>query len=632
MPVCFRLSRIPRGVLAGCLLLSGAALSAQNNPPANSTPAPGAAELRRFFEAEAPRLIEKYHAVGLVVAVFDRNSMRYAQGFGYADLETQRAINPAHTLFRAGSISKLFTWTAVMQLVELGKLDLDRDVNAYLDFQLPEGPGGTITLRHLMNHTPGFEDRLIGLFYKDPARLGDLRQAVATNIPKRIRAPGEEVAYSNYGVMLAGYIVERVSGLSFDDYVESRIFAPLRMQNATFRQPLPEKFQTQAAVGYALEGELQKAQAFELVNGAPAGALSISAGDMARFLQSHMRAGAGLLRPQTAARMHRQSNSLQPGFNGMAHGFIELSINGHHVVGHGGDTIYFHSLAGMIENDLGFFFSTNSASGAAAIAELYRVFMNRFFPGPTGEQAARAYTASTDLSAYSGNYHATRRSESDLTKLFSLFMMVQVDEADEGGLWIANPLTADRARYLPTGPGLFQRIDGGERVLFFASADDTVDSLMLEQAPVMTFRQAPFYEGIYFALLAPNLSALVLLIALFARPTGFLALLPRYRAALSGEMLHALAASMTLSLSVLVYFVSVALSLGPDMIFDGAPSVWPFLIPYLSLISAAVCSGFAFRSWQKRWWGLSGRILYSSAPMAGMLLFFFLYQWHLVMR
>lgn len=619
--------RKPLAFLLCVLIAPAAPLAAQNE-----TPAASAENLAAFFASEVPPLMEKHRVVGLAVSVADPSSLRYARGFGSAQLAENRAVDPQRTLFRAGSISKLFTWTAVMQLVEQGKLDLDRDVNEYLDFQLPDGPGGPITMRHLMNHTPGFEDRLIGLFYKDPARLGSLREAVASHIPRRVLPPGQEVSYSNYGVMLAGYIVERLSGMPYDDYVESRVFAPLHMENASFRQPLPARFASEAATGYAIEDMAQQPQLFELVNGAPAGALSISATDMARFLQSHMRAGAGLLRPQTAARMHRQSNSLQPGFNGMAHGFIELSINGHHVIGHGGDTIYFHSLAGIIEGRLGFFFSTNSASGAAAIAEMYRVFMNRFFPGQTGEQAAQAYTVSTDLSAYSGNYHATRRSESDLTKLFSLFMLVQVEEAEEGGLWIANPLTADRSRYLPVGAGLFQRIDGGERVLFFASAGEKIDSLMIEQAPVMTFRKAPFHESVYFALLAPNLSALILLIAMFARPTGCLALLPRYRAALSGEMLHALAASMTLSLSVLVYFVSVALSLGPDMIFDGAPSVWPFLIPYLSLISAAVCSGFAFRSWQKRWWGLSGRILYSSAPMAGMLLFFFLYQWHLVMR
>jgi CubicO group peptidase (beta-lactamase class C family) len=136
-------------------------------------------------------------------------------------------VDPEKTTFLLGSLSKVFTWTAVMQLVEQGQLDLDADVNRYLDFRIPDTFPAPITLRDPMDHTSGFEDRKFGQLSPGPSPSAPLGTWVKGNLPARILPPGRFSAYGNYNAALAGYVVERVSDLRFDDYVDQRILAPL---------------------------------------------------------------------------------------------------------------------------------------------------------------------------------------------------------------------------------------------------------------------------------------------------------------------------------------------------------------------------------------------------------------------
>ena len=160
-----------------------------------------------------------------------------ARGYGYADVATKQPVDPYRTVFRPGSVSKLFTWTAVMQLVEAGKLDLDRDVNEYLDFKIPPTFGKPITLRNLMTHTAGFEDHWETCTLNAPMRCCPTAEALKSSIPKRIFPPGEIIAYSNYGAGLASYIGLRASGKPFAQYVLEHIFAPLTMTHSSMEQP-----------------------------------------------------------------------------------------------------------------------------------------------------------------------------------------------------------------------------------------------------------------------------------------------------------------------------------------------------------------------------------------------------------
>ncbi len=209
------------------------------------------AELETFLDSVLTAQLEEEHVAGAVVAVVKDGRLFFSKGYGYADVEHGIPVDPQTTLFRIASITKLFTWTAVMQLVEQDRLDLNADVNTYLDFRIPATLGdgdeddedasrlAPITLAHLLTHTPGFEDRVFETVVEDSADLMPLGEWLASHIPTRVRPPGELTAYSNYGTALAGYIVERVSGLPYEQYVAQNILAPLGMTHTTAQRPLP---------------------------------------------------------------------------------------------------------------------------------------------------------------------------------------------------------------------------------------------------------------------------------------------------------------------------------------------------------------------------------------------------------
>ena len=227
-------------------------------PPAVATPAGhvlDATDVNAWLDGYLPYAISSSDIAGAVIVVVKDGQVLTSRGFGYADVATKRAVDPDATQFRPGSVSKLFAWTAVMQLLEAGKVDLDADINRYLDFKIAPRDGKPVTLRNLMTHTPGFEETGKHLFVPDVADLPELGYALKRWVPERMHPSGEVPAYSNYGAALAGYIVQRVSGEPFSDYVERHIFKPLGMAHSTLVQPLPAAFEATMSKGYSRASE-----------------------------------------------------------------------------------------------------------------------------------------------------------------------------------------------------------------------------------------------------------------------------------------------------------------------------------------------------------------------------------------
>ena len=255
-----RLTAILSALVGSVLLLAGPGASqapakAPTPPPAPTVPPAtahtlDAADVNAWLDGYIPYAIHSGDIAGAVVVVVKDGQILTERGYGYADVKAEKPVDPKTTLFRPGSVSKLFTWTAVMQQVEAGKIDLDADVNKYLDFKIPERNGKPITMRNLMTHTPGFEEAIKHLFVQDKTRFKKLGPYLKIWTPNRIYDAGEQAAYSNYGAALAGYIVERVSGEPFDDYVAHHIFQPLGMTHSTFDQPLPANLAPDMAKGY----------------------------------------------------------------------------------------------------------------------------------------------------------------------------------------------------------------------------------------------------------------------------------------------------------------------------------------------------------------------------------------------
>ncbi|MEM8533367.1 MAG: serine hydrolase domain-containing protein [Chloroflexota bacterium] len=408
-----------------------------------STPELTTDDVTDWLDGYIPYALADGDIAGAVVTVVQDDTIVANRGYGFADLAQREPVDSETTLFRIASISKLFTATAVMQLVEQGQLDLDQNVNAYLDFELPM-PLGEITLEHLLTHTPGFEEVLRGLILADADEPATLRDYLVNNIPSQVFPPGEVPAYSNYGSALAGYIVERVSGEAFEDYIDQHIFAPLGMDYSTFRQPLPEELAPYMSHGYRSLSDGHP-QPFEIVSGAPAGSLSASGVDMAQFMIAHLNEGAGLLQPETTRLMHEYEmpNAEVQQLNNMVLGFRQQERKGLNIIGHGGTTFLFRSELFLVpEKNVGVFISMNSpgigTSNVMIREHLLDAFMDRYFPVEEAPPVPLP-TAYEHGQVVAGTYEVSHRSATNAIAALAIMTQYQVSVSDEGTLHLTSP-------------------------------------------------------------------------------------------------------------------------------------------------------------------------------------------------
>ena len=453
-----------------------AMLAAQTPPtapaPGRLAPALDARDLESFLDGLVPIELERGDLAGAVISVVKGGKLLLAKGYGYSDVARQTPVSPDSTLFRVASISKLFTATAVMQLVEQGKLDLDRDVDDYLDFTIPRRFPGKITLRNLLTHTAGFEERFKELPH-DSGQGVPLRDDVARQIPPQMYRPGTVTSYSNYGADLAGYIVERTSGVPFADYIRLHILEPLGMTHSSIAEPLPPALRAHVSENYELASEAAKP--FEVLQGEPSGNMSATAVDMARFAIAHLQLGRygdqRILGEAATRSMATTQFRTHPLVNGMGLGFFEESRNGHRIIGHGGDLSYFHShLSLLMDEGVGFFISVNSAgsSGFYGIREAVRdAFLDRYFPRKAPIEPI-AGDAAVEAQRVAGPYQLSRRRESGLSRAMSLLLDVSVKANPDHSIEI--PLLTGPSRkpirWYPIGNLVFRTAHGSERVGF----------------------------------------------------------------------------------------------------------------------------------------------------------------------
>jgi CubicO group peptidase (beta-lactamase class C family) len=328
-------------------------------------------ELAAFIDGLMTAYLRDKKIAGATVSVVRDTTVLFATGYGWADFDKRTPVDAALRLFRVGSITKTFTWTAVMQLVEQGKLDLDRDINSYLDFRIPATYAEPITLAHVLTHTAGFEEGSRDLFATDSARITPLGTWLPAHMPQRVRPPGVHSSYSNWATAVAGYIVERAAGMPYDDYVDRFLFEPLGMRQATTRQPLPAALAPHLSRGYRVAAGRWESKPFELISGAwPADSLSASATDMAAWMIAHLNRGLyprrRILADSTAVRMQTRIQGYDPRLPGYAHGFYEQSPVAPRAIGHGGNTQRFHSdMALLPDEKVGLFVSFNTDAGSA---------------------------------------------------------------------------------------------------------------------------------------------------------------------------------------------------------------------------------------------------------------------------
>ncbi len=453
------------------------------------------ADVEAFLDGLIPPQIARDDIAGAVVAIVKDGKLLFAKGYGYSDVAAKKPVDPENTLFRPGSISKLFVWTSVMQLVEQGKLDLDRDVNQYLDFTVPPAFGQPITLRNTMTHTAGFEETVKELFVGGQDQMMPLREYLVTHMPRRIFPPGTTPAYSNYATSMAGYIVQRVSGKPIERYIDDNFFKPLNMPHCTFDQPLPAELKPLMSNGYRLGSD--PAKPFEWVAAFPAGSSSVSAIDMTHFMLAHLNDGeyngARILNPETLKQMHTQVFTMNPQVKGMALGFYEESRNDLRIIGHGGDTGYFHSDLHLIpEEHLGFFVSVNSAGKGNLRGVLWQGFLDRYFPH-TPAAAATSATAAADGREVAGDYVSSRRIETTVLSITNLLGMMRVSSDAAGVITLSssNYANGKPRRWKEIGPLLYQDVEGQDRIVFIRNGS----GFTIASAPIAVFQRMSGLRG-----------------------------------------------------------------------------------------------------------------------------------------
>jgi CubicO group peptidase (beta-lactamase class C family) len=503
------------------LALSCFAVRAADSPAA-PTPAQQAhalvkEDLEAFFDGIIPLQLERSDVAGASVLVMRGSDTLLLKGYGFRDLKKKEPIDPAATIFRLASISKLFTWTAAMQLVEQGKLDLDAGIDRYVDF--PVNGGARLTLRNLMTHTSGYEETVRNIIVTDPKRYADLRQFLFENQPHRLFPPGTIPGYSNYSVGLGSYIVQRVSGERFEDYVAAHIFAPLGMTHSTFFQPPPKVLADLPSQGYP-SSTAKPAIGFELFSPAGAGGISSSAADMGRFGQMLLNGGEldgqHIIKRETLNEMwkpqFRASDQLPP----IGLGFYQTWRNQLKWIGHQGDLVAFHSLFFVEpEQKLVLFISYNSAgSSRKTRPELLDAFSDRYFPAQL--QQTFITPAKESLQDIEGTYVSTRRADSTILRLFSLFGQSHARIDKEGVLHVDSmkDLRGHPYDWKPIGPDLWQQVDDQGKLFAIRGPGGKIERIAGAFAAGQ-IQRVPWYENDRVVFSALGFSALVGVCVLF---------------------------------------------------------------------------------------------------------------------
>lgn len=636
--------RVLRAWALSTILLAGAALangSLVYQVPPGVAPEPldqagpsSPVETETFVDGFMASRMTTAKVAGAAVAVVKDGTLHFAKGYGYEDVDAGRPVDAHRTLFRVASITKLFTWTAVMQLVEQGKLDLDADVNDYLvGFKIPATYAQPITLRHLMTHTPGFEDGTY--FYPTPGkRETPMGEWLAAHMPERVRPPADDfgsgirAAYSNYGAALAGHIVELVSGMSFDAYVESKILRPLGMNNSSSREPLPAPLLERMSGGYMPEaGSFRKGE-FEFVTPmAPAGSISATAADMGRFMLALLNEGelegGRILEQQTARRMFARALSPDPAVNGTALGLYETYTNARRVIGHGGDTLYFHSSLSLVpEANVGFFVVVNTGGDAGWVGEeLTRALVQHYFPArlPSIKPPADAQKRNA---RYVGTYRTQGHTYTTYERIFSGFEDLKVDALPDGRLVFDDPLEGSTHRWIEVGEGVFRTENDDIFVAFKGEPGQPTAHLVGPFGPTASER-VHWYDSLtlHFAILgiAALLFVTILISAVRHRESG------RATPSLLRWARPALAVAGALLIASVLGLAMHFSSMQGSLLLQAS-----LTLALLAIVPTLGAVFFSATAWQQGVWPLPARIHYSLATLAALVFLSILSYWNLL--
>jgi CubicO group peptidase (beta-lactamase class C family) len=641
--------------LAPCLCAAQQAPSPAPPSANNTTRGPqNVTELASFLNTTISDELSTYHIPGATVAVVKDGKLFYANGYGYADLENKSPVDANASMFQIGSVCKLFTWTAVTQLVEEGKINLNADVNTYLtDFKIPETyPGQPVTMENLMTMTAGFEDQPRGVALSDPQEIQPLGATLAQTIPARLWPPGQVWSYSNWGAALAGYIVQEVSGVPFNQYITEKIFKPLGMNNTTIEQPVPPQLAPNVVKTYAYNnGAFQQTQ--DLTVGIPpAFAIHTTAPDMAKFMIAQLNDGqyngTRILNTSTAHDMHSAHFTPDP-YTSFAFGFFMGNESNESNINHAGDTLYFYTLCVLWpQRNVGLFVSYNSEGGASARYDLEQKFLAHYYPvTPT----LPTLVNSNDAQSLTGTYQNTLNEYTTAQKYFAdLGTAPEIVTGYPNGTLTLTSQGSAPLNLVEVAPLVFAQADGATTpdgsyyYIFTTGSNGTYFHL---NALPQYFERLPWYatpDGVtnlgYLCLAVFASVALWPLDELYSRWR-------RWRGAEStaegGDARLPSVAHWLMGITGVLYWMVFlipflllhVLGFNGFVYLSGSLTIPPPIVAWLSLPLIAIAltvGGLALTIlvWTRRYWTTFGKIHYTVVVGAALAFIVWLYYWNLI--
>jgi CubicO group peptidase (beta-lactamase class C family) len=570
-------------------------------------------ELESFLDGIMNAHLKDNHIPGATLAVVKDGKIFFQKGYGYADIDKRVPVDPNTTLFRPGSVSKLFTWTAVMQMSEQGKLDLNADVNKYLTyFKIPNTYPQPITTVHLLTHAPGFEDSSLGMIVKKYEDMPEPKDYLKNHMPARVVPPGKLSAYSNYGCTLAGYLVEILSGTPFNQYAQEKIFTQLGMKNTTFDQKQTPEVLKNMAKGYAYKDGKYEDKGYEFIVTQAAGSAMSTANDMAKFMIAHMTNDPLLLKPETYQEMHATHFGFDPRMDQMCYGFYEKKVNGYRLIGHEGDTGTFHTLLMFSpEYKFGIFVSYNSVGGATARGNLLQAFMDHYYPTPLPPVATP--DIQKEAAEINGTYAMNRRPFTTFEKIAQLVggtlkLSVEKDNTvminSDARIAEVNDLL-----FVPLyskGTQLFKVIDGK---MYFSINE-----------PFLVFEKQAWYEESLFHQIVGTICLLIFLAALIGWP--IMGIIKR-----RFSLAHLISWITSLLFVVTLPLILANLEAG---VYNSSTLVPYLLVPIVGAAITIVALLFTIIGWVKKYWTLWGRIRYTVVTIAFLVFIWWLNYWNLL--
>ena len=613
--------------------------------------------LEAFVDGVVGAYMSHDQIAGAQVAVVRNGETLLVKGYGIDSVEPRRTVDPEQSLFRIGSISKTFTWLSLMQLAERGRLKLEDPINDHLPDELDvpdEGFEQPIRIIDLMNHAPGFEELLQGLFVAEDAPLLSLSEQLRQRRPHRVREPGKRMAYSNYGAALAGALVAHVSGMEYETYVEQNILKPLGMTHTTFREnyapreglPQPMSADLAAHLSQNIEsrqGAWLTVPHEHIVSMAPAGAAVSTASDMACYmlalLDPQKLEAAGVLKADTFAQLRQPSLQSAPGMPAIHHGFFNTPLGigerlGFDNLSHAGATLHFRSFLVVTDDlgdqgTLGVYVAANSGPAQRMVLAVpEQIFVEYFRPSPQVEPAA-AEGAATRVRQYAGQYRATRRSYTQFEKIVGLGA-VPITATPDGALTIR--LGGPELRLVAIGQDLFGQPDGDVTIAFLRDERGAISHLV---TPIGEFERVGFFtsqQWLATMLVVSLLASIGILIAAAVRREP----VPPHSIG-ERRSSQVITATATAWLLFIVLMIVWALPFTAPLALDRFVYSYPQPMLKVALAIGVVATGLSVLGiatllpvWQERTWSIGRRLRHSVAVALFVALVATLLQWNAI--